>query len=388
MHVASEILRRFEERTGTRFDEDERQVARAYSLLHDVSHIAYGHALEDEMHIFQRHDENAARIERLLHSDRSQLGPKLASSSIGRQVLELLTFDKDTVERSWISQLVAAPCGADVIDYVDRDAYYCGLDHRIDSAIYRRFTIERTHVATDLYGHHGLRLDASFALESILRERLALFLKVYAHPVKVAAGAMIGKAVAKVLHSEPARFGESDIEWMGDHDLLHSLLVSGIRIARQLAEMVVGREGRSIWKPAFGGRVLRDGTLSQAKDRQSVLEDKRWFDSIGRETVETKIAQKAGVSADRLIFYCPRRAPGLQRLPQYVALDQNTRAVQQDQEPYRRIYSAHINLWTAYVFVPPDEDRDTVARVASAAATVLEMENEVDLRPKQLGLFV
>jgi uncharacterized protein len=389
MHVASEILRRFEERTGTRFDGDELQIARAYSLLHDVSHIPYGHALEDEMRIFERHDQNKGRIERLLQSDRSQLGRKLGLSSIGREVLQLLTGNESTAGRAWISQLVAAPCGADVLDYVDRDAYYCGLDHRIDSAIYRRFNIDRTYVGTDLYGHHGLRLDASFALESILRERLALYLKVYAHPVKVAAGAMIGKAVSKVLALKRSRFSESAIEWMGDHDLLQFLRSSRQPLAKRLVEMLVGKDGRSVWKPAFGGRVLRNGTPGQAyKDQQSSLEERSWFDSAGRDTLEAKIGEKAGVSSENLIFYCPKKAPGLQRLRQYVALDPVTRVVQQDQELYARIYNAHINLWTAYVFVPPTVDRDTVTRVANAAASVLELENEVDLRPKQLGLFL
>ena len=382
MRVASEIMRRYEERTGVHFNGDERQITRAYALLHDVSHIPYGHALEDEMGIFPRHDQNKDRIERLL-SPRSELGRLLASTPVGRAVRAY--FDKEPSEEKhpWISQLIEGPCGADVLDYVDRDSYHCGLDHRIDSAIYRRFSIQRTDVRTELYGHHGVRLDAGFALESILRERFALFLKVYAHPVKVAAGAMIGKAVCNVLATKgKPKLDEPMIEWMGDHDLLHFLQTAGRTLAKALADMVVGRGGRHLWKPAFGARVLRENVLDEThyQDRLTVLRQKKWF--------ETNIAKSAGIQPEQVIFYCPWKAPGLQRIRQYVGVDPATRQLHRDEEQYRRIYSAHLNLWTAYVFAPPELDRDRINRIAMAAQEVLELENEVDLRPKQLALFV
>jgi len=391
MYVASEIVRRYEERTGISFDADERQMARAYALLHDVSHIAYGHSLEDEMRIFTRHDHNEARIERLVESDNSELGRILSSSNLGKEVVALFGRGDNPNKRTWITELVEAPCGADVLDYIDRDAYHCGLDHRVDSAIYRRFSIDRSHVRADLYGPHGVRLDASFALESILRERLALYLKVYAHPVKVAAGAMIGKAVATmVANRRKNRLDESKIEWMGDGELLQFLRNSGCPLAKKLAEMVVGTGGRHVWKPAFGARVLREGERDQAhyRDRVSQLEQKAWFDLVGRANLEAKMAQKANCSADDLIFYCPGKAPGLQRIRQYVGLDPTTTELHRDEEPYRRIYEGHLKLWTVYVFVPPNSDRDTFSRVARAASEVLELQNEVDLRPKQLSLFL
>ena len=31
-------------------------------LLHDITHVPFGHMLEDELGVFKRHDENKSRI--------------------------------------------------------------------------------------------------------------------------------------------------------------------------------------------------------------------------------------------------------------------------------------------------------------------------------------
>ena len=45
---------------------EQRKLARMYALLHDIPHVPFGHTIEDEMQLFQRHDKNPARIERFL----------------------------------------------------------------------------------------------------------------------------------------------------------------------------------------------------------------------------------------------------------------------------------------------------------------------------------
>lgn len=41
-------------------------MARAFALVHDVTHVAFGHTLEDELGLFTRHDKNIARLDRLV----------------------------------------------------------------------------------------------------------------------------------------------------------------------------------------------------------------------------------------------------------------------------------------------------------------------------------
>lgn len=61
MHISDRILRQIEDITGRPFDPEERLMARMYSLVHDVTHICYGHTLEDELGIYDRHDQNSRR---------------------------------------------------------------------------------------------------------------------------------------------------------------------------------------------------------------------------------------------------------------------------------------------------------------------------------------
>lgn len=131
------ILSAIEQESGTRIDSETRHVARLYALTHDVSHIASGHTIEDELGFFERHDQNQGRYDRLLSGD-SELGKLLQTSEWGREVLRLLNPATSTDDRGVVDDMVSGVLGADVLDYIDRDSLNCGLDHRVDSAIYRQ----------------------------------------------------------------------------------------------------------------------------------------------------------------------------------------------------------------------------------------------------------
>jgi HD superfamily phosphohydrolase len=53
-------------RNGYRIDENLREAISIAGLLHDVSHIPFGHTFEDERWIFKKHD---SRIEQFLHDN-------------------------------------------------------------------------------------------------------------------------------------------------------------------------------------------------------------------------------------------------------------------------------------------------------------------------------
>jgi hypothetical protein len=229
-----------------------------------------------------------------------------------------------------------------------------------------------------LFGHHGFRLDADFALETILRERFALFLKVYTHPVKVAAGAMIGRAVWSLMKRGRTRgLTEKELEWMGDNDLLAYLKASQRPLAKRLAEMVLRR---TLWKPAFQARALRPTELSERQydARRSEFDGKGLLDPDRRAQLEARIASKAKRARDEVIVYCPPNAPGLQKIRQYVATGPGTDEVREAvHEPHLRIRSAHIGLWMVFVFVPPDLGQNDLRAVAEATEEVLGLKNDI-----------
>ena len=64
--------------TTVALDEDEAQLIRVAALLHDITHIPFGHTLEDERRLFPRHDKGA-RLGKLLQGGLEGLGDSLIS---------------------------------------------------------------------------------------------------------------------------------------------------------------------------------------------------------------------------------------------------------------------------------------------------------------------
>lgn len=393
MHVASEVLRRMEERLGNVFTEDERLMARTYALVHDITHISCGHTLEDELNLFPRHDRNDARIERLLLSSKSRVGELLQSTEFGRAVLAHFDPGSTVMRRSWLTDLIEAPCGADVLDYVDRDSFHCGLDHKVDSAIFRRFAIDissatprqQRHILTQVWGKKGLRLDVEFALESLLRERFALFMKVYTHPSKIAAGAMIGKALREAAEGDKGSvLDERRLEWMSDMELFLHLKSSTRQASRQLAEQVLLRD---LYKPVFRTPILKaDQRDSESyRLRQERFAKEGLLDPSRLSRVEAELAKKAGLKASEVIVYCPPKAPGLQKVCQYVEVSPGKISFR-DEVSGVRIYFNHMGLWEIYVLAPHAIDQNKRNRLAEASEELLKLENGIAFDRRQMVL--
>jgi uncharacterized protein len=383
LFTADKILRSIEERTGTPFDTEERLTARGYALLHDLSHIPYGHTLEDELGLYSRHDGNSGRLERLLFSETSEAGSALRTTDYGKAVLALFEPGAN-LPSPHIKALVDGPTSADVLDYIDRDAYFCGLDHRVDSAIYRRFSFSDQHqFVSRTYGGHGFRLDADFALESVLRERFALFLKVYTHPAKVAAGAMLGKAVAELMRSGEDRLEPEDLEWMGDAELLVRLRSSPIRLCASLADSLLTR---TLYKPAFRARVIEPTDSSQQRyaAQTEKLTSLGVLDPEGRHSLDRAIAAKSNIDAGDVIVYCTPAPPGLKKFRHHVESGPDSTQIRNEEHgPYHRMMMQHLPLWVVYVFLAPDHGQKCVEKVGGVAADVLQLPNEVGIDRKE-----
>jgi len=387
LFTTDRILRSIEERTGTPFDIEERLMARCYALLHDISHIPYGHTLEDELGLYSRHDGNSGRLERLLFSGNSEVGSALRTTDYGRSVLAL--FETGTASRSntHIKALVDGPTSADVLDYIDRDAYFCGLDHRVDSAIYRRFSFSDQHqFVSRTYGGHGFRLDADFALESVLRERFALFLKVYTHPAKVAAGAMLGKAVAELMRSGEDRLEPKELEWMGDAELLVRMKSSPNRLCASLAN---GLLTRTLYKPAFRARLIEPTDFGHQQYSAQIEKLTRIgiLDPEGRHSLDRTVAAKSNIDASDVIVYCTPAPPGLKKFKHHVESGpDNTQVRDEEHGPYHRMMMQHLPLWVVYVFLAPNHGQKNIEKAGSVASDLLQLPNEAGMDRKEAAL--
>lgn len=395
VHRTEQILRSIEDTTGARIETETRLIARIYALVHDVTHVAFGHTVEDELGIFARHDDNLGRLKRMVLDSRSEIGNLLRGNPAGEGALAHFDDDSSTRRRSDITDLVSGSTGADVLDYIDRDAFYCGLDHKVDSAIFRQFRLKGAgperpeHLVSLLYGKEGVRLDREYAVESLLSERYAMFMKVYCHKRKNAASALLDKALSTAISagrggSDPA-MTEEDYERLTDEVVLARLADAGRLAAKRPAIRLRDRElPRGVYRAQLLPKSARDD--AQYASRRHHLEGLGLFSPAGRLGLIKLLAKNAKVSHEEIFLYCPTKAPGYQKVKHWLSREPGDEQKADDIEPaFHEIKSRHLGLWELWVFC--DGEGEDPSKVAAAADELFGFPNRIAINPRSDRLF-
>lgn len=326
---------------GHHIDPHDAALVRLAILLHDVTHIPYGHTFEDERQIFPRHDAGP-RLD-YFFGPTCELGRVLAELGVADAVRGILTGAPPT---PWMGQVVSSTVDADLLDYLRRDSFFAGLRQDYDDRIYSYYMLEGGQLLINMVKHGIDRPDARTEILHLLRMRYMLTERIYLHHAKIAAGAMISKAVE--LHAQRG-LREEALYDLGDQTFVDLLArLPGPAVAAQLVE---GLATRRLYKRAY---VLSE--VSLAGDLPSFIA-RYAGQSAEREAVENAIAAKAKLKPGQVIFYCPKasyfkevRVPVKARAgvgPLY-KLDTNAGEVGALARQYE-------SLWRAYVFCPPEK---------------------------------
>ncbi|MEO6708457.1 MAG: HD domain-containing protein, partial [Planctomycetota bacterium] len=182
--------------------DEEARVIRVAALVHDVTHIPFGHNVEDQAGLIHRHD-SPYRYERMLGAS-SEIGRVLRDIGLARDVLNVLTSEgaPQKVPPYW-SQINADTISSDILDYLQRDAHFTGLQLAIDPRVLSYFRVDRAsgNLYVDLAKHNLLREDILSEIVRLLEARYHFSERVYYHHAKIAAGALIARAVALLLQA-------------------------------------------------------------------------------------------------------------------------------------------------------------------------------------------
>lgn len=384
VHSVEMIIRSVETTMGKSVSADLRAAARVLALVHDVAHIPFGHSLEDELALFTPHDRNRPRLERLVFESES-LGHLLGATETGREILRHLDAGPSVRSESVLEDLVSGPLGADLLDYLDRDAVMCGLDQRVDTALLRQLALTTRggapRLVSQLYDLHGLRADRVVALGDCLRQRYGLYLKVYAHRTKAAATAMLGKAMTNALHprdNKPPALNEAAIEWSGDAGLLDRLSVSD---RAEVAKYGQALRERRLFDLGFRARVVaaRDeqvsGAVTHHRRRLATL---GLFEPTTRRELESSLASEVGVPEADVILYCPPNAPGAKIVNHLVERDPGGVCEPLVTEHVDAVMADHVALWELLVFVSPNVSALSRARIVGLCEEMTGLRNAMD----------
>jgi HD superfamily phosphohydrolase len=198
-------------------------LARLGALLHDLGHVPFGHSVEDDLGLLEKHDENETRfrrqwtvMERTVRArTKSEFGREVADTldtlfrregALFAELRPLIVSKGPGVvaiedrEYPFVSDLVGNTICADLLDYLLRDHMFTGLPaslgKRFTSAFFvvpkGRGPFSRRLALSIVRGGHE-RPDVVSELLKALRYRYELSERALVHHAKLVGDAMIGK---------------------------------------------------------------------------------------------------------------------------------------------------------------------------------------------------
>jgi len=343
--MAKRIVEQIERAGSFAFPEVERRAVALASLVHDVTHIPFGHTFEDERRLLERHDRSRSRHELLL--GRGELAEALDSSEAGRLARRMLDPDDPLPARQrCLAQIVSGTIGADLLDYLKRDNYFCGLCYEFDERVFHYFRVADGQLVIDLRQDGFFRRDALSEVTNLLRIRYVLSERVYYHHAKIAAGVMISKAVERAL---AGGLTEQTLCSLTDEGLLYHVRRDFAGDAA-LCELLDGFRARRLFKRCYMlSRAIGEDAVAEAVRRYHLNE------GGARDLAERRIAEALGTPPHRVAVYCAPAGMALKEadVPVLVPEATLTRLSDLNSDEVQVLKRQHQLLWKLYVFLSP-----------------------------------
>ncbi len=289
------------------------------ALLHDIGHYPFSHALEElgPEHLAHRHEELALRFLR-----EPELGSILAevSPDAAERIERLIRG----VDGSPLQGLVAGSLDLDKIEYLNRDAMFCGVPYGavdVDRLIHALALLRDPASGRLEIGIHEKGLSA---LESLLFAKYQMFRNVYWHHAVRAATALFKRTVEDAVDAGIV----STVEFIGrtDEGMLGLLEVRAGSSDHPAAARVLER-----WLPALRHRRLPKRAIEISGDSLRALPIADWFYAKPRlrAAVEDRLAMELDLAPGGVLLDYPekprmmgldllllQRSGDIQRLPE------------------------------------------------------------------------
>jgi HD superfamily phosphohydrolase len=261
-------------------------------------------------------------------------------------------------DANYRSDIAGGAISADLLDYLRRDTYFCGLSQYYDSRLFQSFILEDCRLVINLEKDGLLRHDALSELVNLLRIRYTLSERVYFHHTKISSGAMISKAVELALRDG---LTADQLRVLKDETLIW-VLRERYATNSIVAHLLNRLESRQLYRACH---VL---TIDIGEQRRQEIVDRFHHDLAQREAAEASIAQAAGIDPQAIIIYCPSLAMSLPEAEVPVRLEggQIRPLSGSNNEEIRILKEKHQGLWKFFVLI----DRavwDRAHRVKAAA---------------------
>ncbi|MGD8865978.1 MAG: HD domain-containing protein [Gemmatimonadales bacterium] len=279
-------------------------ILRLAGLLHDIGHYPFSHALEELEVALVPHDHEALAGEFLADSEVAGALQTLGATATAE--IHQLILGRSV---SPLQGLVSGSLDLDKIEYLTRDAQFCGVPYG-DIDVDRLLDSLRVLRDPDSGRYElGVAAQGLSALESLLFAKYQMFRNVYWHHAVRAASVTFQRLVRDALKDGWAR--REHVVGAGDEELLSSLEVLASQSTTESA-----RRARELYLPVLRHRRLPKraaewwgDALSEALTRLQ-REVAPWFHQRPelRAAVEDHLARELGIEPGSLFIDYPSKA--------------------------------------------------------------------------------
>lgn len=360
LHCAQKIINSLQQKQE--IDPYHKKLIRISALLHDITHIPFGHTFEDERKLMPRHDKGN-RFQQFTQN--TVLGEVLGQFNLLPDISSILENKNNPNIPQWVKQIVSSTIDADLLDYLKRDNYFTGLSQNYDERIFQSFMIRDGELGLNMAKKGIDRQDAITEVMNLLRLRYFLTERVYYHHTKVIAGAMISKALESTLSQG---FDEKLLLYQGDQTFL-DFLKKQSPVAATLTQCALDRK---LFKRAYN--LTYQNSLQGVPER--LIEE--YSNSIEqRNYAEKEIAKAANIDASKVILYCSSLPTNKESSVKVLSVAGwfpfNRIGALKTYQEIAALDTKFKNLWNLYVLTP----KEYTSKVGKAASEFFQLSNEI-----------
>lgn len=375
--------------TAVKIDNEDRIIIRLAALLHDTTHIPFGHTLEDECCLFVGHDSSEKRFKHFF-GEKSDIGSILIER-IGQPNYELLlkilkTKRKETYilgKKAFISDIVKNTVCADLLDYLQRDVNACNLDlgfgkrfldylfltNRTETHNKKKVETVRLTIRVWKEKEKRHRRDLIDELLNLLNCRFFLGAAVYYHHAKMITAAMVSRAVQQAIDDHVLT--EKELWDLGDDELLYKLANNKkSELAKTLANSILKR---SLYDDFF----VRTRLEVEAKEINllNTLEENYHLNKRYRLNEENSLTANCRMEDGSVLIYCPDPEMSIKEAQMLVLWKGQAIPLQNINDPLlskkiKNILESHKQLWSMKVFVKSIENIRNHSLLTSFCETI------------------
>lgn len=197
MHIAGQAASALRE--SGHLDSDQIASIRLAALLHDVGHGPFSHLFEEVLQTKRRISHEDVGKKMIIESE---VGDVLSKGGFDKKLITKLAFGYPKYQ--FVNELVSGSLSADMMDYLQRDGYFTGVEHaKINhKRIIQSLGVYKSRLALDR--------SALYSFESMILSRYQMFKAVYFHKTVRSAEVMMLEAIK--LADEQEGFTSLDVD--------------------------------------------------------------------------------------------------------------------------------------------------------------------------------